>query len=135
MFKGQQVSARQTVLIRNKRGHGEEKTCKETRMLAAYCVPMVLQNTRQSCLEKNEIKKRALFLFCMFCRKRNLLSLFPFHFLLSLKLSMLLQTCNSIFLALMYIPSPDCIATFLKLYINSTILFNSKRDIHGRDGD
>ena len=34
-LNGQKVSARQTILIRNKRGHGEEKTCKETKMLAS----------------------------------------------------------------------------------------------------
>jgi hypothetical protein len=41
-----------------------------------------------------------LFLFSVFCRKRNLFFLFPFHFLLSLKLFMLFQTCNFIFFAL-----------------------------------
>jgi hypothetical protein len=43
-----------------------------------------------------------LFLLSVFCRKRNLLFLFPFHFLLSLKLFMLFQTCNFGFLALRY---------------------------------
>ena len=48
-----------------------------------------------------KIKKgKKLFLFRVFCRKRNLLFLFPFHFLLSLKLFMLFQTCNLVFLAL-----------------------------------
>jgi hypothetical protein len=41
-----------------------------------------------------------LFLFSVSCRKRNLFSLFPFHFLLSLKLFMLFQTCNFGFFAL-----------------------------------
>ena len=41
-----------------------------------------------------------LFLFSVFCRKRNLLSLFPFHFLLSLKLFMFFQTSSFLFLAL-----------------------------------
>ena len=41
-----------------------------------------------------------LFLFSVFCRKRNLLFLFSLHFLFSLKLFMLFQTCNFVFLAL-----------------------------------
>jgi len=44
-----------------------------------------------------------LFLFSVFCRKRNLLSLFPFHFLLSLKLFMFFQTSSFLFLALGHI--------------------------------
>ena len=69
-----------------------------------------------------------LFLFSMLCRKRNLLSLFPFHFLLSLKLLMLLQTCNFIFLALRHFlitKQFHGITTFL--YKNIVILKCSKK--------
>jgi hypothetical protein len=41
-----------------------------------------------------------LFLFSVFCRKRDLLSLFPFHFFLSLKLFMFFQPRCFLFLAL-----------------------------------
>jgi hypothetical protein len=75
-----------------------------------------------------------LFLFSVFCRKRNLLSLFPFHFLLSLKLPMLFQSCGFFFLALRHTQSPDCIAKMLKPYINSSIICNGERDVHGGEG-
>jgi hypothetical protein len=87
---------------------GGAHDCLRKRTLKTTKVGMKKETTGRNSYPSRWLKKNLtfayclfeLFLFSVFCRKRNLLSLFPFHFFLSLKLFMFFQPRCFLFLAL-----------------------------------